>query len=430
MAGQLVSLLLLGLLVSHIFFYFSSGKTDGTIHKLSLNQTEDQLSTARQLLITCSNSCNQSALLGALEGDFATFSLVTRPKLTTMSEEESAVAKELTLKINAWAHIHFNEADSRIAHGKTRTVSINALMPLPDGKVLHGKIWPVVRNAWWRSFITGIITSVIPVLLLVLVFARYLLRPLRALAQAAEQISRGEIVILPARGPQEIREVATAFNVMQAKLARLVADRTQTLAAISHDLRTPITSLRLRVELIDDIALRIAMTRTLDDMRQMVDETLVFTRDDSRNENTEFIDLGKLVDKICEEQRRLGGDVQSTKMPSLPLRGRPLALKRALGNLIENSLRYGGPVEVSLIVGGDVEIRIEDRGPGLPQEWLEKVFEPFVRPSHDRCHNTGGVGLGLTIARSAIEAHGGQITLTNREGGGLRASVCLPFQPC
>lgn len=428
LAGQLLSLLLLGLLVSHLLFYLSSGKTNGSIHKLSQDQIVEQFATTLRVFASCHRHCDPGPLLAALESEFASFSLREGPWPNPVSADESGIAAALSQKLAQPVGVIIDENDARAGSHITRTLSVTAIMPLPDGRALQGKIWPVVRRAAWRPVGASIMAGAIPVLLLVILFARHLLRPLRSLAQAAERISRGESVTVPEHGPQEVREVAAAFNAMQEKLAHHVSDRTRMLAAISHDLRTPITSLRLRVEMIDDAVLRSAMIRTLEEMRQMVEETLVFTRDDSRCENTEVVDLAELIHKITEEQQALGGLVQQIPPVALPYRARPLAIKRALGNLVENALRYGGSAQISLFAGEEVEIRIEDRGPGLAEEWLEKVFEPFARPCRDRCHDTGGVGLGLAIARSAIAAHGGRIVLANREGGGLRASVFLPLQ--
>lgn len=428
LAGQLLSLLLLGLFVSHIAFHLASGKTDGQIHKLSQDQIVEQLATTRRIFSSCRQPCDSAPLLAALESEFATFSLTSAPLPEPRTEEESAIVLALGRLLAMPVSIVINEDDPRAGSRITRTLSVTAIMSLENGRALQGKIWPVVRRSAWRPVGLTIMASAIPVLLLVSLFARHLLKPMRFLARAAERISRGERVTVPEHGPQEVREVAVAFNAMQEKLAHHVAERTRMLAAISHDLRTPITSLRLRVEMIDDAGLRSAMIRTLEEMRQMVEETLVFTRNDSLRENTDVIDLAELIRKTGEEQQALGGAVRWSDLPPLPYRARPLAMKRALSNLIENALRYGGSAEISLHQAAEIEIHIEDRGPGLAEAWLEKVFEPFARPSQDRCHDTGGVGLGLSIARSAIEAHGGRIELANREGGGLRASVFLPLQ--
>lgn len=426
LAGQLLSLLFLGLFISHIAFHLASGKTDGSIHKLSQDQVVGQFAMAHRILGSCRQHCDPAPLLAAMENEFSTFSLANAPLLQAGGEEASIIAQALAQQLAIPVGIVINEDDPRAGSRITRTLSVTAIMPLGDGRTLQGKIWPVVRRSAWRPVGLTIMVSAIPVLLLVILFAGHLLKPMRLVAQAAERISRGELVAVAESGPQEVREVAVAFNAMQEKLARHVAERTRMLAAISHDLRTPITSLRLRVEMIDDAGLRSAMIRTLEEMRQMVEETLVFTRNDSLRENTDVIDLAELIRKIGEEQETLGGAVLWSDLPPLPYRARPLAMKRALSNLVENALRYGGSAEISLHQAAEIEIRIEDRGPGLAEAWLEKVFEPFARPGHDRCHNTGGVGLGLSIARSAIEAHGGRIVLSNRKGGGLRASVFLP----
>ncbi len=271
--------------------------------------------------------------------------------------------------------------------------------------------------------------TIAAVVLIVWLAVRQVAKPLRNLAGAAEQLGRGEdIPALTVEGPREVRAVTTAFNEMQARLTRFVSDRTRMLAAISHDLRTPITSLRLRAEFIDDDENREKIIETLDEMAQMTEATLAFARDEAATEAAQPMDLGNLLSSLADDQQDLGHDVMAEDNGRLVIRCRPFALKRALRNVIENGVRYGTAVRMSYKQQDNhAVIRICDQGPGIPAEKLTDVFEPFVRLETSRSEETGGIGLGLAITRSIIHAHGGTIDLTNKAEGGLEAVIWLPL---
>ena len=259
--------------------------------------------------------------------------------------------------------------------------------------------------------------------LVVVLLVQRAVRPLRALSSAAEKLGRGESVPpLAERGPIDIRRTTMAFNLMQDRLHKYVSDRTRMLAAISHDLRSPITALRLRAELVDQDDLRERMVASLDEMQQMVEATLAFARQDAAAEPTQTVDLAELARDLVAERAELGQPVRWQGGDPQPYPCRPLALKRALGNLVENAVRYGGSAEVRLEGRSFV---VEDNGPGVPEDRLEHVFEPFARLEESRSQDTGGTGLGLAIARSIARSHGGDVTLENRDQGGLRATLSL-----
>jgi len=250
-------------------------------------------------------------------------------------------------------------------------------------------------------------------------------RPLARLTGAAERVGRGESVPpLREEGPSDIRTTIAAFNRMQERLHRFVQDRTRMLAAISHDLRSPITALRLRAEMVEQEDLRESMIASLNEMQQMVDATLAFARDDSAKEETQTADLAAIAAEAASIRAEQGHDVAWKGGKALQYPCRPLALKRAIGNLIDNAVRYAGSAEVSL-EGTSVVIR--DGGPGIPEDRLGYVFEPFARLDESRSAETGGTGLGLAIARSITRNHGGDVTLRNRPGGGLEARLVLPL---
>ena len=214
---------------------------------------------------------------------------------------------------------------------------------------------------------------------------------------------------------------------MRARLDRYVRDRTAMLAAVSHDLRTPITSLRLHAEFVEDAETKAKIVAALDEMQRMTEDALAFIREDMQREETRTVDLHALVDSIAADLAELGHAISVAHSGRVLAVCRPAALRRALRNLLENAAAYGRRATVR-IERDDAEIRIvvEDEGRGIPEADLERVFEPFVRLEASRSRDTGGSGLGLAIARSIIRGHGGDIALLNRAEGGLRATVVLP----
>ena len=256
--------------------------------------------------------------------------------------------------------------------------------------------------------------------------------PLTQLSRAAEKLGTDvQAPAIPETGPEEVRRTAHAFNEMQNRIRRFVDDRTQMLGAIAHDLGTPITRLRLRAEFVEDDELREKMLRDLDDMEQMVASTLSFIREDAASEPKETVDLGSLLARVCDDIKDTGAAVELAEIPRwVLLECRPVALRRALGNLIENAVKYGGTARVSLELEPErVVIFIDDEGPGIPEERQEDVFQPFQRLEDSRNRETGGTGLGLAVARTIVRAHGGDIRLHNRPGGGLRVELALPRPP-
>ena len=269
------------------------------------------------------------------------------------------------------------------------------------------------------------------VLLLVIVLyltARSITRPLSDLARAADSLGREAHPApqLAERGARELRDAARAFNTMQDRLHRYLDSRTRVLAAMSHDLKTPLTRLRLQVEALDNPPMQERIGRELDEMESMVREALALFRGLDDGEPAAAVDMNALLEKIREEFRDLGGTVTITGQALRPLVGKPQALKRCLTNLISNAVKFGTRAEVLIADGADLVIRVRDHGPGIPEEELERVFEPFYRLESSRNRDSGGTGLGLTIARDLAQAHGGSLLLANLAGGGLEATLRLP----
>ena len=301
-------------------------------------------------------------------------------------------------------------------------------LPLADGHWLNGvtRFPGPDRRFPAQANLTLILSALAIAAVLWVVLAR-LLGPLRRLAQAAEALGRGEAQALPVTGPSEMQALTMAFNTMQDRLHRLVRDRTQMLAALGHDLRSPLTALRVRVEMLEDDEDRARMTASLDEMQDMVEQTLAWARGVWSAEELADLDLAALIGELAEEAGMAGCAVDWPGGAPLMLRARPVALRRALRNLIDNGCRYGGGVRLVLEAdAATARVRVLDHGPGIPEDQLARVFDPFVRLEGSRSRETGGTGLGLAIAHGVAQAHGGAVSLENREGGGLCATFSLP----
>ena len=310
-----------------------------------------------------------------------------------------------------------------------RHMSLIASVQLPEGSWLNVETGlPLASPAAVLPSLVGTGVMAVAIGVIVVLMIRRMTRPMADLAAAAERLGRGEEVPpLPERGPEDVRQTTRAFNRMHARLQRFVQDRTRMLAAISHDLRTPLTSLRLRAEFVEDEETRAKILETLDEMQRMTEATLAFAREEARREDTRPVDLAALVESVCEDLRDLDLDVIYGGPPRLLYPCRSVSLKRALRNLIENAVTYGARARVTLQQApAEVRVVIDDDGPGIPEADFERVFAPFVRLEDSRSRDTGGIGLGMAIARSIARGHGGDVTLANRAEGGLRVTLHLP----
>ncbi|MGR7997732.1 ATP-binding protein [Xanthobacter sp. ZOL 2024] len=304
-----------------------------------------------------------------------------------------------------------------------------AALRLPDGSWANVRLFaPPPQLDGGHGSVLSTSLMALGVLLLSLAIAAWLTRPLRAMARAVAQVQPDRpFAPLPENGPREVRELAHAFNGMQARIADLIGRRTQALVAVSHDLRTPMTRLRFRAEDVADPSLREALVADISEMEQMVEATLSYLRGDNAQEPSRPMDLVPLLETIVNDARDQGREVQLDAPASLVVAGRPIALKRAVTNLVENALSYGGSAHLTLADAGDrVSLTVRDHGPGIPEAQLETVLEPFVRLDASRSRATGGVGLGLTIAAAAARSHGGALILANHPEGGLVVTLTLP----
>ncbi len=277
----------------------------------------------------------------------------------------------------------------------------------------------------WASTLSFVLTAAVLLLAIFWFLLTRLTRPLNDLAAAAEEFGRGggQGALTPV-GPNEVRNLTTAFNDMQDRLARFVTDRTQMLAALAHDLRSPLTALRVHAEMVEDAETKDGIAASLDEMQDMVEATLAYARGVGQDEDLQRIEISAFLT-----------DIQDTTQDALNVRPgpeamvqiKPKALRRALRNLIDNAGRYGRNPTLRWCVSDEsIEIVVEDDGPGIPDDRLRDVFQPFLRLEGSRSRETGGHGLGLSIARSIVLQHGGAITLSNRAEGGLCARVVLP----
>lgn len=324
------------------------------------------------------------------------------------------------------------EMHKEMLHDQLSTMEMRLSIALQSGQWLNVETrfhQPPLQWAWVSTLSFGITSAFILVLALWFVLTR-LIGPLRNLSDAAERLGRGEEVAeLHPTGPSEVRDLTKAFNRMQARLTRFVSDRTRLLAALGHDLRSPLTAIRVRAEMIEDDETRERIVTSVEEMQEMVDATLSFARGMAMTEPSKTVDLGRFVNSLCHELRETGSNLKLEVSEGLVARVRANSLRRALRNVIENAVRYGSIAHISLLEqNGAVRIFIADEGPGIATDALEKVFDPFVRLETSRSRETGGTGLGLSIAKTIIQAHGGSISLENRPEGGLLAIIELPLE--
>ncbi|MFZ5705336.1 MAG: ATP-binding protein [Pseudomonadota bacterium] len=323
------------------------------------------------------------------------------------------------------------EADMRL---QLKSPGLNSMvvggMTLPDGSWIYFGTRDVVSG--WDLAIGRVILALVPALALLVIGSLLIsntLKPIRMLAQAAERYGYGDRIILPEVGTGEVLRVVKAFNAMQDRIQRLIQDRTQALAAVGHDLRTPISRLRLRIDMIGDSAARDAIQRDAVEMETMIASLLAFLGGDETEQPRVRSDIAVMAATVVDDATDHGHDVRYEGPEHFDAYVRLYDLKRALDNLVSNALRHARHVTVSLIPGEErVTLRVVDDGPGIPEADLDSAKQPFVRLDTARERNTEGLGLGLAIVERIVGAHGGVLTLANRPEGGLRADIDIPVK--
>lgn len=299
----------------------------------------------------------------------------------------------------------------------------------PDGHWLVVKPKPTFRwDAWQTRLILTFVLSILIIAPLAWLLARRLAAPIAAFAGAADRLGRDpRAPPLEMRGSTEIVAAANAFNQMQERLRRYVDDRTAMVGAIAHDLRTPLTRLKFRIEAVPD-ELKPKLAADIDQMEAMIAATLGFVSDATRPRERTKMELASLVESIVDEMAETGAAATIDRTEKLVVEADPIALRRLVSNLVENALKYGGAARARVYAeAGEAVIEVDDDGPGIPEHERERVFEPFFRGEPSRNRETGGIGLGLAVVRSVARAHGGDAELINRPGGGLTARVRLPL---
>ena len=455
LAGQLGLLLLIALAVAQAVavVLFAWERIEAVRHAHRDNVVLRAATVAR-LLRETPPALHESVVAAASTG-FVRFSLTDAPLVESIGTGRNAddIAAQLSAALDTgrdgvrvaplWTR-HFGHGqrkregwlrdrghDDDRGHGprRGRFGWFTASVALGDQRWLNVEVGPPPGAPPWRStFVLSFLLSALAIAAVAVLMGRRIAKPMRSLAAAAARLGRGEAVDdLPEAGTSETRDTVRAFNVMRERLDRFVRDRTTMLAAVSHDLRTPITSLRLHAEFIEDGDLRAKIVAALDEMQRMTEDTLAFIREDMRREGTRTVDLHALVDSVAADLADLGHEIAVADTGQVLVSCRTVALRRALRNLLENACVYGARATVRIGRDGEqVRIVVEDEGPGIAEADLERVFEPFVRLEPSRSADTGGTGLGLAIARSIVRGHGGDIRLENRGAGGLRATVALP----
>ena len=351
---------------------------------------------------------------------------------TLPADEDPGRLREVRRIMQAWSP-KLQAGDLRLQIAPSKSVvtpsRLNAAVELRDGS--WAEVSTDLPKSVWRLVLQRLVSAAIlcaGVLAAAVLLLRSMGGPLRVLAHAAETVGHGRMVHVPEEGARDIRRVSRAFNAMQKRIADLLAARTQALAAVSHDLRTPLSRLRLRAGMVADDETRVALERDVDEMAAMLDSLLAYLGGQHESEPARLTDVAAicltLVDAACDA----GGEASYHGPDQLMAVVRPMALKRAADNLLQNAISYAGRAELSLGThGGALVLAVEDDGPGIPDDQLQRVTEAFQRLDDARARNTSGLGLGLSIVERIAAGEGGELRLCNRPQGGLRAEVRLPL---
>ena len=297
-----------------------------------------------------------------------------------------------------------------------------------DGRWLEAEPRHALLDPWAQRVLLVLAAAALAVTPLAWWFARRIAAPITEFARAAERLGRDpDAPPLTMRGSSEINAAAAAFNVMQDRLRRYVSNRTTMIAAIAHDLRTPLTRLRFRIEAVpDDVKPKLAAD--LDEMEAMISATLAFVQDATRPGERTKLEVSSLVETVMDEAAETGADAAVEHAERAVVDGDPIALKRLVTNLVDNALKFGSSARGRVFAeAGMAVLEVDDDGPGVPEGEIERAFEPFQRLEGSRSRETGGAGLGLAVVRAIARGHGGEVTLLNRAEGGLRARVTLPL---
>ena len=460
--GQLALLLILVLLVAQVItIVILAGERQGALRSASLEHVLQRVADGYTLADTTDPE-RQERILRALSSPTLRLSIDPAPYLTEdqSSDMRRRLAEELGLPVaqvrtameadgddclrdrddHRDRERHDDEDDEHHEYEEHRDDDdhhderqecppvLGVSLALSSGQWFNARALPPAPPwLWLKATLTSVGITAVLLTLTLLLAVRRILRPINELSQAAHAFGRGEKVRIPEKGPEDVREVTRAFNQMQDQVGGAQEDRARLLAALAHDLRTPITSMRLRVEMLPEGEDRDRLLDSLREMQHLAEATLDFIRGTTTEQHRRY-DLATLLDSLCGDLQEMGLAVHCDDSPRCVLQGQPEAVKRALRNLIENAVNYGEQAEVTLATTDtEAVVTIVDQGPGILEADRERVFEPFYRLEHSRSRETGGAGLGLAIARTLIRGMGGDIRLDAGPGGqGLQVSVTLP----
>jgi signal transduction histidine kinase len=427
--GQITALVIASIVAIHLILtvIFLINRPDQEPPDPSIDRGHAQFAAAVQLLGAAAPA-DRPRLMGDLARAFPKLDIEPLPPgpiPTEAGDIEGLDLRSLHRRLDSSYHI-FPLANDQKRH--------KVGIALPDGSMISARVLrdPRPRPPFWAgSWIATLLFAIVSVSLLSLWAARALTAPLSAFAKAAESFSvNGAAAALPERGPEEIRFVAKALNWMRERITTLIDDRTKMLAAISHDLRTPITRMRLRAEFIEDEVHRHRMMSDLDQMRSMLESVLSFLRNDRKLEAMTLTDIASTLQLVADQFSDVGHKVSYEGPGHVMATVRPDDLTRSINNLVENSVRYGALATIRLVVSPDTAtIEVEDDGPGISDARKEVMLEPFVRGDDARnMDDTTGFGLGLSIARAVTLAHDGRLSLHDRQPHGLIVRIELPLR--
>ena len=436
LGGRIVLVLLIGLLTFHVgSLWLHQVGTDALLGSTRERQTAERLAAAKRAVAELPVA-DRDRTAHALSSASLDMHWTPAPTVRLVDETSPRIEALRTRLVELVPELR--STGLRLGYAEDGT------SPMPGGEQFRHVIIGAVElpDGSWLNFSAGLFrpptaehasllsTSAMAagILLLGLLVVRLIGRPLRQLSDAADRVGMpGVTIAMPETGPYEVRHAALAFNRMQSRINKLIADRTQALAAVSHDLRTPIARLRLRAGFLDDPEAQRAIVADLDEMDAMIGATLAYLRGEDELEPERPTDIVALLETLCDAAADTGAEAHYDGPGQARLTCRPVAIKRAFANLIENAVKYGKVARVQLDdLAERILVRIDDDGPGIPEADMEVVFEPFRRLDPSRNRGTGGTGLGLTIARQVISQHGGTIRLLNRPAGGLTTLVELP----
>jgi signal transduction histidine kinase len=371
----------------------------------------------------------QAEILDTLRTEHLTVELRAIPQ--PVSSDQDPLFDRMRSQITAWEPSLKNRSlRLGAALGEQGRKDLIGALALDNGQWLQFRSrdlyghWP---RLYWTIGSAAILTF--GVLIAAAILVNTMGAPLRSLARAADKVGHGAPVTMAEDGPGDLSMVAKAFNAMQARISRLIADRTQALAAVGHDLRTPLSRMRLRAGLIDDTETREALEADIQEMDGLLESVFAYLSGDTDGAAPRMIDLAALISTLVDANTDVGRNVTYEGPDRLFITARPVALRRAISNLVDNGLKYGGVARVSLRRDDALAIiHVEDDGPGIPEEKLQAVITPFYRLDEARARDTSGLGLGLAIVATAVEREGGTLKLSNGPQGGLHADILLPLE--